>query len=396
MYTAISPVVTNQPQVNLNEMNTSLAWARDQFDDVKKTNDKFVDQLGGASARLDDWGKSDRKFWEDTYKPVQERFVSDAQNWDSADRRAEARGAATSRVSQAVDAADAAASRQLEGYGVDPTATRYAALNRQSKLARAAAGSAAADVADRSLVQQAAGMRAAASQLGQGVAGQALQETNAGTATAATAGNLKNATAGTFMNALGNPQGWSSLVNGANGALSGAQNVANQGQQAQWQQQQESGGGLGSILGLAGGIAGSFLGPAGSAIGSSIGGAIGNQIKFEDGGPVPDFDNDEGGGYVDPAMSPSGGATTDDIEVEAPGGSARINAGEFVMPRRATEYYGTKFFTDLIAKADKALGIEPQPVGPEMAPAAPPMPGGLVTRKVTPNVPTRATERYAA
>ena len=51
MYTAISPVVTNQPQINLNEMNTSLAWARDQFDDVKKTNDKFVDQLGGASAR---------------------------------------------------------------------------------------------------------------------------------------------------------------------------------------------------------------------------------------------------------------------------------------------------------------------------------------------------------
>jgi len=395
MYTAISPVVTNQPQINLNEMNTSLAWAREQFDDVKKTNDKFVDQLGGASARLDDWGKSDRKFWEDTYKPVQERFVNDAQNWDSADRRAEARGAATSRVSQAVDAADAAASRQLEGYGVDPTATRYAALNRQSKLARAAAGSAAADVADRSLVQQAAGMRAAASQLGQGVAGQALQETNAGTATAATAGNLKNATAGTFMGALGNPQGWSALVNGANGALSGAQSVANQGQQAQWQQQQESGGGLGSILGLAGGLAGSFLGPAGSAAGSAIGSAAGKYL-FEDGGPVPDVDNDEGGGYVDPAMSPSGGAATDDIEVAAPGGSARINAGEFVMPRRATEYYGTKFFTDLIAKADKALGIEPQPVGPEMAPAAPPMPGGLVTRKVTPNVPTRATERYAA
>jgi len=41
---------------------------------------------------------------------------------------------------------------------------------------------------------------------------------------------------------------------------------------------------------------------------------------------------------------PSGGLLTADVP-------ARLNAGEFVMPRDAVQWYGQKFFQNLIAKA---------------------------------------------
>lgn len=66
------------------------------------------------------------------------------------------------------------------------------------------------------------------------------------------------------------------------------------------------------------------------------------------GGPVPEA--------IPASMSPSGGQQVDDVPAQVDdGGTARLNVGEFVIPRDVTEWMGQKFFQDTIIKARKAM-----------------------------------------
>jgi hypothetical protein len=97
--------------------------------------------------------------------------------------------------------------------------------------------------------------------------------------------------------------------------------------------------------------------------------ASGGALAFlEDGGAVDDING--GGGAVPADMSPSGGAAIDDVDAVAPGGPAKLNAGEFVVPKDVTAWYGEKFMQNLIMKArneKQGAGAKPQqkPAGPE-------------------------------
>lgn len=72
------------------------------------------------------------------------------------------------------------------------------------------------------------------------------------------------------------------------------------------------------------------------------------------------------GGPVPRSASPSRGKQTDDI-------SARLNAGEYVIPKDVVSHQGTKFFTDLIAKSRKLrTGMTGAKPGPTMKQALPP------------------------
>lgn len=52
------------------------------------------------------------------------------------------------------------------------------------------------------------------------------------------------------------------------------------------------------------------------------------------------------GGFVSRELSPSGGSTTDDV-------NARLNAGEFVIPKDVAQWKGKEFFYKMIAQARK-------------------------------------------
>lgn len=71
------------------------------------------------------------------------------------------------------------------------------------------------------------------------------------------------------------------------------------------------------------------------------------------------------GGGVSPAMSPSGGQQTDDV-------NAHLNAGEFVLPRDIVAWKGQEFFQKLIADARAKMGGAPahgKPAAPRPGPA---------------------------
>jgi hypothetical protein len=192
------------------------------------------------------------------------------------------------------------------------------------------------------------------------------------------AGNLTNATYTAGSQAIGQAPQYLSAANTATGTAGQTQNAAYQNQLAQFKAEQSNSSGLGSLLGTAAGIAtkAAFLGDGGSISGSTLGNMVGDAMGGSYGGsasnPLPGLDKgDYGsgasfadtyglaeGGAIPMSVSPSHGKTVDDVP-------AQLTAGEFVMPKDVTAWYGEKFFQNLIqrAKAEQSKATAKPAIG---------------------------------
>lgn len=338
--------------------DSSLAWAKDQvannkglLDQVNKgllnTQDQFNQAAATRTGQANDAIGAGLQNLKDQYS----KYTDPA-------KKAGDIGAAEAGAAQADDAARNSSMAELESYGLNPGSVRYAGLDAGARLQSAANRVGAGNIASRTDDALADQTNQQILAEGNNLAGQA--NANAATAGGAGTGAVSgaNTTTSTGGQVLGTGLQWAGQ--GSN-ALTGAVNTQNTGFQNQAESDKianSSSSGLGSLLG----IGASMLGKGGAL-------ASGGALAFlEDGGAVDDI----GGGAVPAEMSPSGGAATDDVSAVAPGGPAKLNAGEFVMPKDATQWYGEKFLQNLIMKArnEKAgAGAKPQ-----QKPAAGPSP----------------------
>lgn len=334
--------------------NNSMAWAKDQVannqDLVNHVNSGNLDtQSTFSQAAKDRLAKGQQTADEATnYLQGQRQRYTDP-NYVANDM-----GAAEAGVGQSFDAARNASTQQLESYGVNPGATRFAGLDTgvrmQEAAAKAAAGTNAAtldqqkaDAANNGLLTQ--GNTAIGQSTGLSGTG-----TNAGQG--AVANNLGQTASGS--NAMGTDLAWTGVRSNALGGATNATNTGFNNQAKSDEISNSSSSGIGSLLGTglsAFGSGGAFSsGGALSGIGSSIGSAL---MAFAEGGVIPDGAD---GGVIPPGASPSGGAVTDDVPAQAPGvPRIQLNGGEAIIPKDVTTYMGQKFFMDMIAKARKAM-----------------------------------------
>ena len=152
------------------------------------------------------------------------------------------------------------------------------------------------------------------------------------------------------------------------------QNQEYQNQLAQFKAEQTNTSGIGALLGsvagplLKAGLTGGLSIP-GDVAGAAFGGTASSPLpglSASDYGAGASLKDTYGlsfaeGGAIPISTSPSQGQQTDDVK-------AQLNAGEFVMPRDVTSWYGEKFFQNLIQKAQNEKGkAQAKPaVGPGM------------------------------
>ena len=305
-----------------------LAWAKEQYGKDSAIISKVVDAALARQAQNDEAALSDRQRYEEVYQPLEDKLVQEAEDYSSPERMEQKAGEASAEVAQQFDAQRRAAAQNLEAYGVDPTSTRYAALDMGSRVQQAAAQAGAANQSREQTETMGRAMRSEAINVGRGYPGQI-----AGTyGTAMQSGNaaVNSAIGGTASGAatMGTGNQW---VNSGNQGLNTWGNTLNMGynnQMQQFQANQQSSSGLGSLFG-------SVMGAAGNAGGF---GAL-----FEEGGAVPEVTP---GGNVPTSASPTGGKAIDDVP-------ARLTAGEFVVPKDAVSWYGERHFQQLIEKGRK-------------------------------------------
>ncbi len=87
------------------------------------------------------------------YIPQEDEFIDELMTWDNKVRRDERAGAAQAGINAASDAQREAQLRQLEGYGIDPSQTRSAALDSNLRLQQAVTAAGAGN-AQRQAVEQ--------------------------------------------------------------------------------------------------------------------------------------------------------------------------------------------------------------------------------------------------
>jgi hypothetical protein len=341
------------------------AWAKEVYGDNKLVQDIVVDKALGALDRQEEWSIKDRARYESIFQPLEEQLAYDAENYASAEEQEYQAGKAEADVAAQFEQAREAATERLEGYGVDPSQTRQGALDLGTRIAEAAAQASAGNQTRQAVKDRGMALRSEAINVGKGYPAQALAAQAGSGQSGNQAVNTGLATTASGAQTMGTGQGWQGL---GNQAISGWGNILNAGFNNQldaFNAEQQASSGWGDILGTGLGFATKFL-------------------PFQEGGVVPEPDE---GMLLPEEASPSGGAIPDDIPAELDSGApARLNAGEFVMPKDVVQWIGEKGMQQFILKSRKEMtgANGERPAQPEAAPAGPqyegagaiPMPAG--------------------
>ena len=290
-------------------------WAKSVYNEnkglMKDTNTSFLKsmEMGRVAA------EEDRARYKALYQPMEDRLIQDARTYDTQERRDMEAGAAQANVAQQFGAARDQAASQLESFGVNPSATRYAALDLGARTAEAAAKAAAGTGALRGVEDTARKLTAGAVDVGRGYPGTIIASAEQGVNAGSAAQGGANQAFGTGAQAMGTGPQW---LGGSNEALANWGNTLNNqynNQLDMYKANQASSSGFGSMFG--------------TLLGAGM-----KMYGFEEGGVVP------------PDMSPSRGAVDDDVP-------AAVSVGEVIVPSDVVNWLGEKHFNKLAEKARK-------------------------------------------
>jgi hypothetical protein len=219
-----------------------------------------------------------------------DQMMKNAMTYASPQRVAQEMGMAQSGVMQGAEAGRQNAIRDLQSYGIDPSAGRYAGLDTANQVMSGAAAAGAGN-------QQ----RMATQATGNALQQQAIAASNQNLQTGYQASNAMNQLLGTASSLKYDPLGTASMGGGFGG----------------------SGGGFSSKT--------SQSGPAGYGYGIAAPSGGGGGALLAKGGFIPD------------ELSKSNGGKVDDVP-------ANLTAGEFVIPKDVVEFKGKEFFYKLMAQ----------------------------------------------
>jgi len=238
-----------------------LDFAYEQFDvanDRQKEQDKLAKQVTeqqlAASKQSQEWATADRERYDEVFKPLQDQFIDDAKNWDSAGRQSERAAEAKADVMNNAALARQASERNMASMGVDPTSGRYAGVSRAGEQATTLAAAGAQNNARNAVRKEGVAMRGEAINLGSGLGVNPATSLGLSSSTGSAA---YGTTAANNAQAAGNAgivgQGLQGAMAG-NSSMAGILNQQHQNQVQAWQADQQASGqlwsGIGSVAGM--------------------------------------------------------------------------------------------------------------------------------------------------
>jgi hypothetical protein len=327
-YQPIAAASDRAAQLSYDMALKQLDWAKQQDVLNRATSDKVVQAALDRQATTDANAAKDRARYEQIYQPLEDKAAADALSYASPERQKLEMGRAAATVAQQFGAQRDAATRNLESFGVDPSSTRYAALDLGSRVQEGAAQAAAANQARTQTEAVGRALTSEAINVGRGYPGSVAGSYQTALASGAQAGQTGLATTASGVNSMGSPTQWMGAGNAALGtwgnALTSGYNTA----LSNYNANQQSGSALGSLIGL----------------------GIGMIPGLAEGGAV-----DVGGG-VPPSSSPTRGGAVDDVP-------ARLTVGEFVIPKDVALRKGHDFFERLVQKTRENANQPQKPMG---------------------------------
>lgn len=263
---APDPAIGQAALANVELGKDWLAFAQDQFEQgnirqasTDALNTRVIEQQLQSQDEANVWAREDRARTKNVFQPLEDRFVKEAQEYDSPERQAAAAADARAGVMSSAAVQRAASARDMASMGIDPTSGRFAGITRANDTNTALAAAGAQNNARDLVRARGMALRADAINMGKGLASSTAAAygigTNAGNSAVA---NNASGNANFYQNAGLMTSGF----NGAIGANSSAGSMLNQlygNQLSAWNAQQQanatSSAGIGSMIGTIGGAA---------------------------------------------------------------------------------------------------------------------------------------------
>lgn len=203
-----------------------LDWAKQQYADMAPQTKAYMESMTSATDQQMANAQTDRARYENIYQPVENQFVSTAQNWNSPARANQQAAAAEADVATQFEAQRKQALGSLESYGIDPSQTRFGALDLGTRVSQAAAQAAAGTQSRRETEAMGLSLQGEAINIGKGYPGQ-VSNAYAGATQAGQAGiNSGLNTSTTYGNLMGTANQWAGTSNqamGIGGGIAGSQ-----------------------------------------------------------------------------------------------------------------------------------------------------------------------------
>lgn len=315
-----------------------MAFSEKAYNDQSAINKQILDVQLPAMQEEAAFAKQMRERYQSMGLPFEDEYLGKLQGWDTAERRDTRAGEAQAQIGAAADAARESELRRLEGYGIDPSQTRSAALDSRLRMQEAVAKAAAGNQQRRMV--EAEGMQYGAQAVGMARDWVGMGANAMGNAAAAGNQALQGQMAVDGMRAGSWGQGSNMLGQGYN-AVSNAYQVGgnlnqNDLQRHQMNMQNSPWAGLGQLAGIGIGAAGAAGGFPNLFMGSR---AEGGPIYRAEGGGIP-----EGGAPAAMPRPPNTGRPTDNVPIMA-------TPGEFVIPDDVARWEGEKNLQKMINKA---------------------------------------------
>lgn len=202
---------------------------------------------------------TDRARYENTFVPLQDQIINEAQTVDSQDAQAAAAASAGADAQTAIAGERAASERALTSMGVNPNSGRFAGQRRAQDLGAALGTVGAKNDAREALRDRGFSMRMGAAGLGANLPSQSMAGTQLGLGAGQAAGSVLGAANQQFLSSTAIPmQGYSGAMQGYAGQAATLGNLYNS-QVNAWSAQQQADaaesaglyGAIGTGLGLA-------------------------------------------------------------------------------------------------------------------------------------------------
>lgn len=272
-YTPIAQSDAAAAQLAATTSQNQLDFAKQQYADQKPYTDAYMKSMTDVS-NLDIQnqkqaaaaGQQAQTFYQDTYQPIESQFAQEASGYNTPARAEQQSAAAQGDVASAFGGQRQAALQSLESYGIDPSQTRYGALDLGTRISQAAAQSAAGTQSRLNTEATGLALQGEAINIGRGYPGQVASaystSTGAGQGAAGAGGAGVGAglnTSSTYGNMMGTPTQWAGLQQSALGGQTNALNSGFNNQMAGYNAEVTSAGntmsGIGGMVGAAAGVA---------------------------------------------------------------------------------------------------------------------------------------------
>ena len=253
-YSSVAAADTQAAQLQYNLGQQQFQFAQNQFNQVWPYAQQYLQSQTQAQQASLATAQQQQDFYNTTFKPLEQQFATTAANYNSPANASQNAGTAMADVSNTFEQQRSSALSSLESYGIDPSQTRFGALDLSTRISQAAA-SAAAGTQSR-LNTQATGLalQGEAINMGQGIQNNVAQAYSTATNAGQSGINAANQTGNSATSGM---SGSSALFGGgtaANAASASALNLGynNQLSSANMNMQSTSNmmSGIGSLAGM--------------------------------------------------------------------------------------------------------------------------------------------------